>query len=432
VGPSDPPPLTTDMIEVVVDADGRLLTFTAVPPEALEDTAADTVATDTWDLLFDAARLDRAAFTPTGPSWLPSVYATERRAWQDNLVTAGHEVSVTVEAAAAGDRVVSFRVHGPWFAGNRTVTRPTLPDGSETVMLVIIVAVLAAAVTLAVRNHRRGRTDLRGAGRLAAFLLAMPVIHWIFGSHHAPLPMVLLDRFFDVLAVGALYALFCLTLYLAIEPVVRRIWPSILIGWSRLLSGGWRDPMVGRSILFGGAMFGIESLVGALHPTFMKLMGAPPDMPAGVDFVALATPRALAGLLAVQVPNALFNVLFFLMMLVLLRLLLRRPWPAYLAFGLLTMTILAVQMPDWRTALLAAPVMAVLWSVVLIRGGLLAFAVAFYLGRVFAQAPLTLDFSQAYAATSLAALAVATGLLLAGLAVALGGRSLLRDDVPFH
>ena len=39
--------------------------------------------------------------------------------------------------------------------------------------------------------------------------------------------------------------------YMAIEPYVRRVWPRMLVGLVRLLSGRLRDPAVGREVLFG-------------------------------------------------------------------------------------------------------------------------------------------------------------------------------------
>jgi hypothetical protein len=40
-------------------------------------------------------------------------------------------------------------------------------------------------------------------------------------------------------------------IYMAIEPYVRRIWPRMLVGFVRLLSGRVRDPAVGREVLIG-------------------------------------------------------------------------------------------------------------------------------------------------------------------------------------
>jgi hypothetical protein len=41
--------------------------------------------------------------------------------------------------------------------------------------------------------------------------------------------------------------------YLAIEPYVRRVWPRMLVGLVRVLSGRLRDPTVGREVLIGVA-----------------------------------------------------------------------------------------------------------------------------------------------------------------------------------
>ena len=424
----DPPPLTAGMIEVVLDAHGQLVRFTAVPPETLAADADTARVPDAdWARLFAAAGLETADLTPVDPSWIPPVFASERRAWQGELMTAGQTVPVRVEAAGLGGQVVSFRLHGPWFVNERTA-RGRSP-GAEALVPALVLAVLIAGVTLALRNHRRGRTDLRGAGRLAAVLLIMPLIRWLFSLHHAPLPDTLLDRLFEALSEGALFALFCLMLYLALEPVARRIWPQVLIGWTRLVSGGWRDPMVGRSILIGGALFGAERLIAAVQPPLLRALGSGSLPTSAVDWLVLASPRAAVGSFAAMVSVTLFNVLFFLLMLVLLRMVLRRRWLAYGAFVLLSWGIVGVQMGDERLMITLALPLSLLWSVVLVRGGLLAFAVGFYLARLIPRIPLTLDMSQAHAATSLMVMLAVTALLVFGLSVALAGRPLLRDDV---
>ena len=52
--------------------------------------------------------------------------------------------------------------------------------------------------------------------------------------------------------------------YLAVEPFVRRRWPHLLIAWTRLLSGGYRDPLIGAQLLTGGA-FGVALVVLERH-----------------------------------------------------------------------------------------------------------------------------------------------------------------------
>jgi hypothetical protein len=48
-------------------------------------------------------------------------------------------------------------------------------------------------------------------------------------------------------------AAFVWVLYIALEPFVRRRNPRLLITWTRLVSGEWRDPLVGRDVLVGCA-----------------------------------------------------------------------------------------------------------------------------------------------------------------------------------
>jgi len=48
-----------------------------------------------------------------------------------------------------------------------------------------------------------------------------------------------------------LLAAFIWLMYLALEPYVRRYSPDMLMSWSRLIGGRFRDPRVGRDILAG-------------------------------------------------------------------------------------------------------------------------------------------------------------------------------------
>ena len=52
-------------------------------------------------------------------------------------------------------------------------------------------------------------------------------------------------------AQALLKASFFWICYLALEPHIRRLWPQVLISWSRLVNGQWRDPLVGQNVLLG-------------------------------------------------------------------------------------------------------------------------------------------------------------------------------------
>lgn len=134
---------------------------------------------------------------------------------------------------------------------------------------------------LALRNLRQGRGDRRGAMRLAAFFLAVRFLVWVFESHHVPTAGGELG---NLLFVGLESAIFWAVLggmlYLALEPVLRRRWPERLIGWTRLLAGDFRDPLVGRDIL-AGTVAGVAVILAIqLSLLLPQWLGRTPGIPA--------------------------------------------------------------------------------------------------------------------------------------------------------
>jgi hypothetical protein len=74
-----------------------------------------------------------------------------------------------------------------------------------------------------------------------------------FRAHH---PMTFVDEWIIVswhLAQATFWALNTAVFYVALEPLVRRRWPQILISWTRLIAGRTSDAMVGRDVLLGAA-----------------------------------------------------------------------------------------------------------------------------------------------------------------------------------
>jgi hypothetical protein len=57
--------------------------------------------------------------------------------------------------------------------------------------------------------------------------------------------------FYIGLATAALSATLVWVYYMALEPFIRREWPTLLISWTRLLDGRPRDPRAGRDLLIG-------------------------------------------------------------------------------------------------------------------------------------------------------------------------------------
>ena len=78
---------------------------------------------------------------------------------------------------------------------------------------------------------------------------------------------------------GAVNGFLVWVLYLALEPWVRRRWPQTLISWSRYTVNGWRDPLVGRVLLYSvgvGAFLGLLDLLQSA----VRSPSSPPLFPA--------------------------------------------------------------------------------------------------------------------------------------------------------
>ena len=112
---------------------------------------------------------------------------------------------------------------------------------------------LAGAAWAAWRNVHRGRADKQGAFRLAAFTFFLFVAIWIV-SPHVDDVLDEQQRFFTSMGLALFVAGVLYLLYLGLEPFVRRSWPTMLVGWSRMLAGRIRDPLVGRDVLVGAAL----------------------------------------------------------------------------------------------------------------------------------------------------------------------------------
>ncbi len=119
---------------------------------------------------------------------------------------------------------------------------------------VVWLGMWVVAVVLAVRNLRLGRGDRRAAFRFAMIMAFGYLLIECFNFLNRgslgfdQLSEILWDRAGGHIALHAVHVWF---MYLAIEPYARRIWPRMLIGWVRFLSGRFRDPLVGREILIG-------------------------------------------------------------------------------------------------------------------------------------------------------------------------------------
>jgi hypothetical protein len=123
--------------------------------------------------------------------------------------------------------------------------------------------------------------------------------------------------------------------YLAFEPFVRRLWPETLISWSRLLAGRFRDPRVGRDLLLGALYGVVATLLVQLNVLAPGRLGLPASLrsPSGFDWLpTLLGGRYMAGMALAMSVWAIRFAMAYLVLLLLMRVALRKPWLAGGAF----------------------------------------------------------------------------------------------------
>jgi serine/threonine-protein kinase len=300
VGANDPPVTINGMTRTWVDTSARLLSFEAAPPQ-LERPPVGSVAAFDWERAFTAAGLSRAAFTETAPARLPAGYADERKAWKGTLPDT--DIPITIEAAAYRGRPVLFQIVLPWTSSTR---EPRRAD-SGTNWIFISLLLVGAAVT-AYLNLRRGRADRRGAFRLASFMFLILMSTWIIGPHVSS-GFDEQQRFFARAGIALFVAGVMYLLYLGLEPFMRRLWPEMLVGWTRVLSGRLRDPLIGRDALVGVAAGAALALLALMPFVTAPWTGTPMPTPNLEALSPLWGPRGTLIALLQAINNGLQNTL---------------------------------------------------------------------------------------------------------------------------
>ena len=428
----DPPLVLSDMRLVRLDAHGRLVELHSIPPQ-VEEPAASVAAPD-WAQLFEAAALTPAAFHDVQPLWTPRGLADTRRAWEGPLPDVPG-VTVRVEAAAYRGRPVFFSVLPPWTQAGRMVQAPRSTTGRVVTAFSVVIAcaILAFAALLARRHLRTGRGDRQGAFRTAAVTFVTLTAGFLLGTRLYSDPATAYERLGLVVSVALYVAAYIWIFYIALEPYVRRFWPQLLIGWTRLLSGRLRDPLVGRDVLVGVAAGTVAAFLIASRELVPRVFGLPPatpDLPSGL--ILLGTRFGLAVSLQ-MVRRALVNAMQLVGVVVFLKIVVKRPWLVWL-LGTLAMLPIAMSGTFAAEQLLIELTIVTfgiaLMFTVLLRYGLLALIVTFYTFLLIEAFPLTTDLARPYAGASVVLLLAIAGLSMFGFYASRGdaplfGRTLL-------
>jgi|HubBroStandDraft_4_1064222.scaffolds.fasta_scaffold12015_2 hypothetical protein len=430
VGEQDPPTVLSGMINVQVDMQGRLIYFQAIPRQKLENAAASASAAPAapydWNILFTAAGLDMAKFQAATPAWNSLAASDTRMAWTGTWP--GTARPLRVEAALFQGKPVFFSLIGDWTKPDRMVSteKKSLGDKmSKIVQIVLLLGGLSGAALLARKNYRHGRGDRKGALRLAMAFFLMEMGLFLCRAHFPSFGETI---FLSIIAMStAMFVSLAIWMfYMAVEPWVRRLWPTTIISWSRLLAGGWRDPVVGRDILLGVALGMVWILVFQIHSIPIMHMGGFPA--AGSTDALMGGRMALGGWLR-QWPQSIQTTLVFFLLLLGLRALLRKEWIAAIVFVAIFAVPRGISSSYMAIELPAQILVYAIAVVIVIRFGLVPLAVAIFTIDMLAGVPFSADLSTWYMTTSIPALLSVVAIAGWGFYHSLGGEPLWRVEM---
>jgi hypothetical protein len=429
---SDPPVEMSGMINVALDAQGRLQRFLAVPPQVLDPRvktapaqAPDAKPPD-WKPFFAAAELDPTAFQPADPKWTFVASSDLRQAWTG--VWPGSNRPLRIEAASLDGKPVVFQLLSPWNSPGRMPPRDSNSRSEISVWITATVALtmLAAAAFLARRNIRAGRGDRRSAFRLASLIFFVQMALWIFREHYAPTLGTLAD-FLVAIATSLFGGAALWMIYIAVEPYARRLWPHAMISWTAALNGRIRDPIVGRDILLGIA-FAAAALIGdRFTDLWSQAHGS------GMNFGNVAFLmgfRSSLGVLLAEIPAAIRTALLFFLMLLIFRAILRSQWLAGAAFAAIMTSTIFFQS---RASVVVSQTIegALLYSMIAIcatRFGLVTLVVSFITLDIVDQLQVTTNASAWYFGIGVSVLAAFVALAVWSFRISIGSQRLIADD----
>ena len=333
-----PSPFQPGMTSVRVDMEGKLLELVAVADEQSSQSEPQIIPSTSQ--LFSLAGLKVDEFDPVDrppeefEDFRPPVYM-DRVDW---FQIPNVEKSPIVVVAKDRDRLAYFYVE---HYSNLDEAGPTFTASASTeetpwLLNLLRIVIEIGSIWLGIHVLRSGRADLKGALRFVSALAVLRILTWVFVESHSldlTRELATLDQFlfYRVYPHVVVFGFF----YLGLEPFVRRYWPDVMIGWSRLLSGRLRDPLLGREILMG-ATSGICVLVlGMFSDILLEQLGIPNEKKLRA-FGQLGNPIASTILFLYQSINVgmfQFAVLFVL------RFLLRNTWLAVLGVMLMAFVL---------------------------------------------------------------------------------------------
>ncbi|MDT4898124.1 MAG: eukaryotic-like serine/threonine-protein kinase [Acidobacteriota bacterium] len=425
----DPPEIFSGMARVSLDTEGRLRLFSAVPAQREEPENRSPASAPDWSTLFAEAGFNQANFQPVESVWVPQHAYDARAAW-DGVYPAQPFIKIHLEAAAYRGKPIYFEVINPWDVPGRQVQRRESASDRVLYLLLIMIGIVAmvGSALLALKNLRLGRGDRRGAFRLALFVFTLTMLIYLFDAHHTWTNSEF-DLFFSYIQSALLAAFFLWLLYIALEPYVRRRWPEVIIGWTRLLAGEFRDPLVGRDILIGSVLGAALITNNYLVDLVPKWLGLPPNKPFIDAHLMLGMRRFMPEFAGLFMSS--FVIAFVLLfMLLLFFIILRRKWLAAAATWLVLASLLVLAHSETPlVSRLFGLTGALIFVGGLYRYGLLALIVGGFIFHSWVFFPITTKLSAWWAADFIPVLIIYVALVVYAFYTSLAGQPLFRGKL---
>ena len=416
----DPPQTLPGMVSIVLDKEGKLLYFSAVPPP---DGGDPVPMEPDWTPLLKAAHLDPKTLAAVPLRPIPPHVFDHRAAW-DTTIDGEH---VAVTAAAFKGKPVYFDVTfnpPPSSAASDEAKVKSLSweEVSAWAGLVIMYSVLLACLLLARRNVRLGRGDRTGAVRVAAVMFIARMILWIFSVHHVA-DIAEIDKLLYSVALSFLMALYAYVYYLALEPHFRRRWPRSLVSWARVLTGRFGDSRVGRDLLVGClagcVMVIVREFVFAL-PAWINLPGPNPRLPYSNMVFFSSGPLISAAFAMLSGINAALSGAAILLV---ISFFVRRDWLAFaITVAVFSIPTVFTWMDNPLPVIPALLLSFALAAIVFWRLGILALVVTAFAYLLLLDCYLASDLTRWYRWPTVVCLAIIAALAISGFRAALAGR----------
>lgn len=441
-----PPWTIAGEVYVSLDLAGRLRRLYVVPDtkfELAEDRAdAESPDVDEYDFgpAFAEAGLDIEAFDRVTPVYYHGTRADRRFAWS-GVYPEQPDLALRVEAALTDGSLSYFRFVTPWeltaYADTNTeigstdddasagpiATPPSVLDGVRTLARTVLrhgpfigmLLLIVIAAVMTDRNIDNRRIDFGGSIRLAILAAAGVVFAKFISTDRLWFNDQL--EVIDCLAWGAFMGMGVWSAYAAVEPLIRRRYPRMLIGWKRLVDGHLADPAVGRAVLIGiavGVAMGLAYRCG-----YLVQIRNDPAAPMNYWF---RIPRINVVVIELIIKSVVSTIsaFLYLVLLVGVRRVVKAEW---LAFALWVPLIAMFNDHawsyswSWAIVLVASAVLAIVY----VRAGVLAAITALFLSDLLLMLPVRADLSAWYAAdTRLGLAAVAVMLAWAWWAASFG------------